>query len=248
MLEEGAARSAALLGLIRLVESLAAMAPARPVQHIRRDTGAELEQQTLRDRACDLVVDSGTGTSAVGEGLQACGLRVCSAQAPPDWCCAGLALGVALLSLPWRVHGVCLAGEQAYYEEQQQRLLQGFFADEGYASCLPPGAADVSLPLLWRPRLRPRRFGSVLPGEVEACRKVGCSCVHTGRRPTQAPRPAPLCAGGPKPRRAAGPCVDAERLGGLRAAGGTASCARGHCAHAAHRRCCRAAGPCAALC
>ena len=39
---------------------------------------------------------------------------------------AGLALGAALLQIPWRVHGVCLAGDIEYYASQQQTLVQSF--------------------------------------------------------------------------------------------------------------------------
>ena len=40
--------------------------------------------------------------------------------------CAGLALGAALMQLPWRVHGICLAGDAEYYASQQHRLVQAF--------------------------------------------------------------------------------------------------------------------------
>lgn len=108
---------------------------------------------------------------------------------------AGLALGIALLGLPWRVHGVTLAGTADYYAAQQQQLVQGFLADACYVACLPPGAcrllgkqhhpaayaeggiccagcAEVRPQVVWRSRLRPRKFGSVLPGEVARCRQI----------------------------------------------------------------------------
>jgi hypothetical protein len=34
------------------------------------------------------------------------------------------------------------------------------------------GGMAEQLPLLWRPRLTPRKFGKVLPGEVGTCRQV----------------------------------------------------------------------------
>ena len=88
ILEEGAARPAALLGFIRLVHALAAARPASPPgcsqrsmpqadtpseQHpdqpehweVGGDKGGSLAT-SLGDQRCSLVVDSGTGTSAVG--------------------------------------------------------------------------------------------------------------------------------------------------------------------------------------
>ena len=38
----------------------------------------------------------------------------------------GLAVGMALLNLRWRVKGIMLAGCPGYYEEQQHRLLSAF--------------------------------------------------------------------------------------------------------------------------
>ncbi len=43
----------------------------------------------------------------------------------------GLALGVALKGLPWRVHGVMLAGTEEYYERQQAELTAAFHAEFG---------------------------------------------------------------------------------------------------------------------
>ncbi len=73
-IEEGAQGLLAMLGLMRLVHWLA--------------TSAEGLPQPL-STAYNIVVDSGTGTTAVG-----------------------LALGVALLALPWTVVGVMLAGDR----------------------------------------------------------------------------------------------------------------------------------------
>lgn len=41
---------------------------------------------------------------------------------------AGLALGVALMGLPWKVHGIMLAGSEEYYKRQQQDLTAAFTA------------------------------------------------------------------------------------------------------------------------
>ena len=92
-----------------------------------------------------LVVDSGTGTSA-----------------------AGLALGAALLDLPWKVIGVMLAGPIEYYIQQTIELVRAFCAKEG----IPDAAAvagSVAERLQWVPRTVPRKFGNVLPGEVLQC-------------------------------------------------------------------------------
>lgn len=121
---------------------------------------------------------------------------------------AGLALGIWLLGLPWRVAGIMLAGDLPYYTAQQDSLTRAFL--EAYGEDLdlglggglatsqgsqesegervvggsgvlreagvqrPPALpAMPSLPLEWVPRVTPRRFGSVLPGEVAACKQVG---------------------------------------------------------------------------
>ena len=53
--------------------------------------------------------------------------------------CAGLALGAALMQLPWRVHGICLAGDAEYYASQQYRLVQAFCGQHA-PDDLHPGA------------------------------------------------------------------------------------------------------------
>lgn len=42
---------------------------------------------------------------------------------------AGLAIGIALLDLPWKVQGVMLAGSADYYVQQQSLLAEAFSAD-----------------------------------------------------------------------------------------------------------------------
>ena len=42
---------------------------------------------------------------------------------------AGLALGVALLGLPWKILGVMLAGNIEYYTQQQQALTEACSAE-----------------------------------------------------------------------------------------------------------------------
>ena len=66
-----------------------------------------------------IVVDSGTGATAVG-----------------------LALGAALAGAPWTVHGVMLAGDRKYYETQQRALCAAFCTSflpgEGCRHGFPP--------------------------------------------------------------------------------------------------------------
>lgn len=104
------------------------------------------------ERRRTLVVDSGTGTTAVG-----------------------VALGVAALGLPWHVVGVMLAGDKDDYVGYQRTMLAAV-RDTPPASAEAARAARVAqqqeLPLSWVPRVAPRRFGKVLPGEPGACRDV----------------------------------------------------------------------------
>ncbi len=85
-----------------------------------------------------------------------------------------------------------LAGTQEYYEQQQRQLVAAF-CDEHQAPLAPSSAAageaaaaaaaaaaeweaevqaGVAARLIWAPRLTPRKFGKVLPGEVAQCRAV----------------------------------------------------------------------------
>ena len=56
---------------------------------------------------------------------------------------AGLAMGVALLGLPWKVIGVMLAGTREYYSQQQHALTEAYSSDflQGmpYLQCLGLG-------------------------------------------------------------------------------------------------------------
>ncbi|EFJ10339.1 hypothetical protein SELMODRAFT_447400 [Selaginella moellendorffii] len=114
VLGEGGASGLALLGFIRLVRWLS-------------------ENEVFeRDDKIKIVVDSGTGTSAIG-----------------------LALGIALLGLhQWEIVGVMLSGSRNYYERQTKNLvtdfLQQFRCDQL--------AEALSLPLVWEERKRVRRF------------------------------------------------------------------------------------------
>ncbi|CAL8470386.1 g9928 [Coccomyxa elongata] len=118
-------------------EPLALLGLIRLVRHL---SGPAALGRTSRH----LVTDCGTGATAIG-----------------------LALGVALMGLPWKVHGVMLAGSEEYYNRQQQELTAAFTA----AFAAGHLSADA-LPLHWRQRVRPRKFGAVLPGDVATCRQV----------------------------------------------------------------------------
>ncbi|KXZ44202.1 hypothetical protein GPECTOR_71g563 [Gonium pectorale] len=189
---EGGGEPAALLGLLRLVHWLAAEGRGGGsggggsssstsgtattagidgrASHARRVVAVERLHRAAAT-PYRLVVDSGTGTAAIG-----------------------LALAVSLLGLPWSVHAVMLAGDEQYYNAQQQQLLAGFMdlygaelyggaegavaAVGGVEEAGSAGAAEAGeamaarLPLRWLPRRTPRRFGKVLHSDIEACKQV----------------------------------------------------------------------------
>lgn len=126
VVKEGAGDAIALLGLIRLVQFLSNPAAFG------------------RDDPVHLVVDTGTGTTAVG-----------------------VALAIALLGLPWKVTAVMLADSVENYEKHQLRLVADFCTK----FCSSP-AEGLVLPLRWEQRINPRKFGKVFPGEIETCRSI----------------------------------------------------------------------------
>ena len=128
VIPEGAAEPGALLGLVRLGRWLA-------------------ELPGLAGRRVSLVVDSGTGATAVG-----------------------LALAAALLDLRWTVVGVMLAGPLPYYQQQQELLTHGFCTQHGLAEAALQ--QQVASSLRWVQRRVPRRFGHIKPGEVAKCREL----------------------------------------------------------------------------
>ena len=67
----------------------------------------------------------------------------CDASDLFEWL-AGLALGVALLGLPWKILGVMLAGKAEYYTQQQQTLTEACSAEfwQGMSCFCAP---DISL-------------------------------------------------------------------------------------------------------
>lgn len=131
IVKEGASDATALLGLIRLVDYL-----AQPCCF-------------GRDQNLQLVVDSGTGTTAVG-----------------------LAIGIWIMRLPWEVVGVMLVGTAESFRDLCKRLLDDFnkmWALDG-KSGIPQEGLDSCIN--WVERQRPRKFGNVLEGEIQACRKI----------------------------------------------------------------------------
>ncbi|MEW5302806.1 MAG: hypothetical protein WDW36_005553 [Sanguina aurantia] len=139
VISEGAGDASALLGCVRLVEYLCSL--------------GVLDQPP--GTPYTIVIDSGTGTTAIG-----------------------VALGIALLDLPWRVVGVRVAGVPQDFVDQEARLVPTFMAL--YMGCSlrewrelhgVTGRSDV-LPLAWVERTRPRRFGKVFAEDVALCRQV----------------------------------------------------------------------------
>lgn len=131
IVNEGAGDAVALLGVVRLVQYLSQA-------HL---LGSE--------RALNIVVDAGTGTTAIGLGLAA----IC-------------------LGLPWKVTAVMLADTIDGYREQEKRLISEF------KRCCALHLTDHALDKVdsgivhWVERSHPRKFGNILKGEVEACQQI----------------------------------------------------------------------------
>ncbi|CAM8947606.1 unnamed protein product [Rhodiola kirilowii] len=96
-----------------------------------------------------LVVDAGTGTTALG-----------------------LALRAICLGLPWEVTAIMLADSMDGYRKKEKELILDFKRQFGFP------ATDSVLDKIdggivqWVERGYPRKFGNVLEGEVEACQQV----------------------------------------------------------------------------
>ncbi|KAL6839862.1 hypothetical protein ACP4OV_029672 [Aristida adscensionis] len=128
IVKEGAGSVQALLGVMRLVEYLSGLASFG------------------QDEKVHIVVDAGTGTTAVG-----------------------LALGALL---QWKVTAVMLADTLERYKEQEKLLISDFkrLCHDVYHG-MAGDDADDSL-VQWEERFSPRRFGKVLTGEIAMCRQV----------------------------------------------------------------------------
>ncbi|WOL18420.1 D-cysteine desulfhydrase 2, mitochondrial [Canna indica] len=126
IVNEGAGSVVGLLGLIRLVKYLSQT-------HI-----FGTDQQIV------LVLDAGTGTTAIG-----------------------LALGIAYLGLPWKVTAVMLADTRERYQEREKCLISDFKRTYG----LDYLEEDERI-VQWVDRFHPRRFGKVLNGEIDSCQQI----------------------------------------------------------------------------
>ncbi|KAL6614680.1 hypothetical protein ACP70R_036950 [Stipagrostis hirtigluma subsp. patula] len=128
IVKEGADSIQALLGVMRLVEYLSGLASFG------------------KDEKVHIVVDAGTGTTAVG-----------------------LALGAGL---QWKVTAVMLADTLERYREREKSLTSDFkrLCHDVYHG-MAEDDTDNSL-VHWVERLSPRRFGKVLSGEIATCRQV----------------------------------------------------------------------------
>jgi D-cysteine desulfhydrase len=129
VIEEGAFDLYSILGIIRLVHWLSSS-----------------PNGLSPDKPHDVVIDSGTGTSAIGWGV-----------------------AIALLKLPlWRVAGVMVAQQIDYYKQQEEKMMEMVKTSPEFRSF----SLGATLPIDWVSRPRPRRFGSIIEGDVEMCRAV----------------------------------------------------------------------------
>ncbi|KAI4384165.1 hypothetical protein MLD38_002353 [Melastoma candidum] len=130
IINEGAGDSLALLGVMRLVYLLS---------H---------DHLLGKKRIVKLVVDAGTGTTAVGLGL-----------------------GVACMGLPWEVTAVMLADAHDKYREREKQLMAEFRQDFDFnlGNCLDDTSGGM---VQWVERCTPRKFGKIKRGEIEECRGV----------------------------------------------------------------------------
>ncbi|GMI99759.1 hypothetical protein like AT3G26115 [Hibiscus trionum] len=131
IVNEGAGDAVALLGLFRLVDYLSQ------------------DHLLGKKKAFNFVVDSGTGTTAVGLGL-----------------------GAMYLGLPWKITAIMLADTVDSYRQQERRLIAEF--KRQFCLLLDSeklnGANDGIVN--WVDRCHPRKFGNILEGEVDACQQV----------------------------------------------------------------------------
>lgn len=130
IINEGAGDVVALLGVIRLVQYLCQ-------SHLLG-----------KERQIKLVVDAGTGTTAIGLGI-----------------------GAQCLGLPWEVTAVMLADTIDAYRQQEQKLISDFRTRFGFHltdHCLN----EVDGVVHWVARCHQRKFGNVLEGETETCQQI----------------------------------------------------------------------------
>ncbi|KAM3324320.1 D-cysteine desulfhydrase 2, mitochondrial isoform X3 [Capsicum chacoense] len=131
IINEGAGDAAALLGVLRLVEYLS--------------------QDHLfgKDQQLKIIIDAGTGTTAIGFGI-----------------------GAVCLGLPWEVTAVMLADTIDGYQKKEETLISEF------RRCFTLQRSEQTLTgsepglVHWVERRSPRKFGNILKGEVEICQKI----------------------------------------------------------------------------
>lgn len=131
VVSEGAGDAVALLGVIRLVKYLSE-------DHV---FGKEEE--------ISLIVDAGTGTTAVG-----------------------LALGALSLGLPWKVTAIMLADTVERYKEKERGLISDFKNVIKFECPEETSHKDGDGIVNWVERLHPRKFGKVMKGEIDRCREI----------------------------------------------------------------------------
>ncbi|KAJ1688328.1 hypothetical protein LUZ63_019718 [Rhynchospora breviuscula] len=131
IVSEGAASAVALLGVIRLVKFLS--------ESSSFGNGHQVH----------VVVDAGTGTTAVG-----------------------IALGALLLGLPWKVTAVMLADTIEMYREREKTLISEFERVQKLDLPIQDSSYAVDRILNWVERTQPRKFGKVMNGEIERCCKI----------------------------------------------------------------------------
>ncbi|KAL1201004.1 D-cysteine desulfhydrase 2 [Cardamine amara subsp. amara] len=100
-----------------------------------------------KKRPVKFVVDAGTGTTAVGLGV------------------AAMSLG-----LPWQINAIMLADTFENYKRHEDRLIAEFMRQ--FPASVICSSLDMNHMIKWVDRQHPRKFGKVLEGEVEMCRKI----------------------------------------------------------------------------
>lgn len=102
-----------------------------------------------KEQEINFVVDAGTGTTAIG-----------------------LALGALYLGLPWKVTAIMLADTIERYKEKERCLISDFRRIHHSELCGETiGKARDSV-VYWVERIRSRKFGKVLKGEIQVCREI----------------------------------------------------------------------------
>ncbi|XP_024007196.1 D-cysteine desulfhydrase 2, mitochondrial isoform X2 [Eutrema salsugineum] len=161
IVNEGAGDALALLGMFRLVQYLSQ-------DHLLGKT-----------RPVKFVVDAGTGTTAVGLGVAAMSFGLGAlftrfilfvsvffslAEAFSILITSSLKV---LHRLPWEINAVMLADTLENYKRHEDRLMAEFTRQ--FLASMVCSSLDM---IKWVDRQHPRKFGKVLEGEVEMCRKI----------------------------------------------------------------------------